>query len=193
MPRSKKLVEDNDGVEKKTVVTRKGARNSARSKAYYRPAITDLEIEFCLLVLRGSGNVDETDEQRIAWAARMAGMEESAGRRVWNRKPVREYADNHRRRMAEVLAQMEARLHRKSIGKAEILAHLDRLASIDPERTKGTITGQVGAMMQASSILGLNIAPKDPDELFKGRSLDEIKEYARTGKFARTIEGNTVQ
>lgn len=165
-----------------------------RKAPRYAAPITDLETEFALHVLRGTGNIDDTDTARIQFAARLCGLSEDQGRRAFARKQVSQFMKDHKRREAEYLVQMEVRsLRKKGIGKAEVLAHLDRLAAIDPERTRGSIEGQVKAAQAAATILGLNVAPRDPDSFFKGRSLEEMDYYAKHGTFQKTIEGETLQ
>ena len=168
-------------------------KKRVKNPPMYAAPISDLETEFALHVLRGTGNVDESLHDRIAHAARICGMTEDQGKRCFNRKDVKRWMEDHKRREAEVLVQMEVRaIRKKGIGRAELLAHFDRLASMDPERTRGSITGQVAAAVAAATMLGfMTVLKQNPDDLFKGRTAEELKEFARTGRFHKTIEGET--
>jgi hypothetical protein len=186
MMTTKKQPEPAPVPKKKSPTKRKAPRYSA--------PITEVETEFALYILRGTGDPDDTDTARIQYAARMCGLSEDQGRRAFARKQVTAFMLAHKRREGEILAQMEVRsLRKKGIGKAEVLAHLDRLAAIDPERTKGNIDGQVKAAQAAATILGLNVAPRDPDKFFEGRTTEEMAYYAMHGKFQKTIQGDTLQ
>lgn len=194
MSQAKKKASKPETTVTKPAGRKRSAPPSKRVNPRYRPPISDLETEFALFVMRGTGNIDETQVERIAYAARMCGLTEEQGRRTYGRAHVQEFMRAHKRREAEVLVEMEVRsLRKKGIGKAEVLAHLDRLASIPPERTRNSISGQVHAAVAAATILGLNIAPRDPDKLFAGRTPEELRAFANTGKFPKTIEGETLQ
>jgi hypothetical protein len=110
--------------------------------------ITDQEMTFARLVL--SGNM--TDQQ----AAEAAGLNPSTAAYTKSKPRVRAYMLEHRALMQQQLAQQETEsLRRFSISREQVLARLWEFATMGPEVTRGSITGQVKAVSMIVAIEGL--------------------------------------
>jgi hypothetical protein len=158
-----------------------GARRAPRKE----PPITDTEIAFCHLVLKGTGKPNATQLERIEIAGAKVGFDKSLASRVYHRKPVQKYIEDYRQRTMLELAREEVRtMRQRGFTREDILALLHDLATIPPEKTKGSITGQVAAVEEMARVMGLQVAPRDPDSFFKGRTEEEIAYYAEHGAFA---------
>jgi hypothetical protein len=117
-------------------------------KNYVTDPITDQEIGFAHLLLSGTMN----DRQ----AAEAVGLNPTTAAYTKSKPRVREYMDQHRAAVSEKLIDQEAEgLRRLNIGRDQILARLWELASLHPEATKGSITGQVKAVAMIATIEGL--------------------------------------
>ena len=114
--------------------------------------ITDQEIAFAHLLLSGTMN----DRQ----AAEAAGLNPTTAAYTKSKPRVREYMEQHRAAVTEKLVNQEAEgLRKRNMEREQIQARiLDRLwelASLPPEATKGSITGQVKAVGMIAAIEGL--------------------------------------
>lgn len=113
--------------------------------------ITDQEIAFVHLKLSGT----MTDRQ----AAEAAGLNPTTAAYTKSKPRVREYMEHHREAVSEKLVEQEAEGQRKlNIDRDQIRGRiLDRLwelASLGPEATKGSLTGQVKALSLIATIEG---------------------------------------
>lgn len=152
------------------------------------PPITDGEMLFAQLVMKGTGNPSATNLQRIEHAAGPAGMTREEGRRAFERKPVQAYMTKYREQMLALTIREDMRvLKRKKYTKDDVLDILHDLATMDPDRTKGTITGQVAAAQEMSRVLNLVAQVRNPDELFKDRSVEELDTFAKYGTFTKPV------
>jgi len=68
------------------------------------------------------------------------------------------------------------------------VARLLVLGLMEPEDTKGTIEGQVEALAQIAEILGMKFSPRDADRYFDGKTPEQLRNYAKYGKFELTPE-----
>ena len=109
--------------------------------------ITDQEIAFAHLVLSGM-----TDPR----AAEAVGLDPNTAAYIKSKPCVRAYMLEHRARMQQQLAQQETEgLRPFNVGREKVLDRLWELASLGPEITRGSITGQVKAMSMIVAIEGL--------------------------------------
>ena len=101
--------------------------------------ITDQEIAFARLVLSGT----MTDRQ----AAEAVGLNPDSAAYTKAKPRVRAYMLEHRAAVQQQLVQQEADgLHRLNLDREQVLARLWEIANLSPERTRGSITGQVKAL-----------------------------------------------
>jgi hypothetical protein len=110
--------------------------------------VTDQEMLFARLILSGS----MTDQQ----AAEAAGLNPSTAAYTKSKPRVRAYMLEYRALMQQQLAEQEAEgLRRFHVGREQVLDRLWELASLGPDITRGSITGQVKAMSMIVAIEGL--------------------------------------
>jgi hypothetical protein len=94
---------------------------------------------FALLVLSGT----MTDR----CAAEAVGLNPDSAAYTKSKPHVRAYMHEHRAAVEEKLVQQEAdKLHRLNLDREQVLARLWEIASMNPEMTRGSITGQVKAI-----------------------------------------------
>jgi hypothetical protein len=158
-----------------------GKRRAPKKK----PPLTDAEILFCHRMLKGSADLKATQTERIEAAGEAAGYTKVEALRLYHTIPIQKYIEGYRADLrAEMIREEVRTLKRKGYTREDVLAHLDRLATIPPEKTKGSITGQVSAAEAMGKILGLVVAPKNADDLFKGRTEQELEHFAAHGTFS---------
>jgi hypothetical protein len=117
--------------------------------------ITDQEKAFALLILSRT----MTDQQ----AAEAVGLNPATAAYIKSKPCVRAYMVEHHARMQQQLVQQETGLSRPAVeglrrftvGREQVLDRLWELASLGPEMTRGSITGQVKAMSMIVAIEGL--------------------------------------
>jgi hypothetical protein len=114
--------------------------------------ITDQEIAFAHLVLSGT-----MDDRR---AAEAIGLNPDTAAYLKSKPRVRAYMIEHRAAVEDRLVDREAEgLRNLNIGRDQILARLWELAKMDPETTRGSMTGQIKALAMIIAIEGLVSAP----------------------------------
>jgi hypothetical protein len=110
--------------------------------------ITDQEITFARLVLSGT----MTDRQ----AAEAAGLNPDTAAYTKSKPRVRAYMLEHSAAVREQLVEEDAgqqrRLHQS---RDRLLARLWEIADLDPEKTRGSLSGQVKALSLIAAIEGL--------------------------------------
>ena len=110
--------------------------------------ITGQEMTFARLVLAGT----MTDRE----AAEAAGLNPDTAAYTKSRPRVRAYMLEQRAAVQQQLAQQEAeQLRQQGIGRDRILARLWDLASLSPEMTRNSISGQIKALSMIVAIEGL--------------------------------------
>jgi hypothetical protein len=110
--------------------------------------ITDQEMVFVRLILSGR----MTDQQ----AAEAAGLNPATAAYTKSKPRVRAYMLEHRALMLQQLAEQEAEdLRRRSLRREQVLDRLWELATMGPEITRGSLTGQVKALSMIVAIEGL--------------------------------------
>src|SRR6204780_4493850 len=101
--------------------------------------ITDQEMSFARLVLSGA----MTDRH----AAEAAGLKPDSAAYTKSKPHVRAYMLEHRAAVQQQLVQQEADgLRRLNLEREKVLDRLWEIASLSPEMTRGSITGQVKAL-----------------------------------------------
>ncbi len=110
--------------------------------------ITDQEIAFVHLVLSGT----MTDQR----AAAAVGLNPNAAAYIKSKPCVRAYMLEHRALMQQQLVEQQTEsLRPLTPGREQVLERLWELASICPEITRGSLTGQVKALSMIVAIEGL--------------------------------------
>ena len=170
---------------KKAVAPKPKAEKVAQRRAPRRePPISECEILFCHLVLKGHGDPKATQLERIEKAGAKVGYSASLASKVYHRKPVQQWLDKYRERMMMEMVKEEVRqLRRAGYTREDVLTILHDLAMTPAGKTRGSIAGQVSAAAEMGKIMGLIVAPRNPDEFFKGRSEEEIAHFAEHGTF----------
>ena len=142
-------------------------RNTALS------AITEPEVKFCHLLLAG----EHTDAE----CAELAGFAPTSAKGLKAKPRVQEYLRHYRSQIMSMMANKELdSLIAANVSRNSLLQRAWILANTPPERTRGTITGQVLAIKEMSELLGLKVRTGDKflDEL----SDDQLKNYVEFGK-----------
>lgn len=172
-------------VKKPAVMKKPAGKPRAPRK---EPPITSLEMSFVAYVLNGTGNPNDTQLERIEAAGKRVGYDKTMASRIYHRKPVQKYMDSYRERIMTELVRDEVRAMRKAgYSREDILSMLYDLASLPPEKTKGSIMGQVAAIAEMSKVMGLIVSPKNPDDFFKGRTEEELANFAAYGTFTKPV------
>ena len=101
--------------------------------------ITDQELAFARLVLSGG----MTDRQ----AAEAAGLHPDSAAYTKSKPRVRAYMLEHRATVQQQLVQQDVdEQHRRSLDREQVLNRLWEIANLSPDKTRGSITGQVKAL-----------------------------------------------
>jgi len=139
------------------------------------------QTELACLMLTG-------DEYAVLLLSIEEGKEEAAIRMGWAVEEVQALIESPKAKLfmvkmqdswAELIAQRKmARFVRKGITPGSVQERFMELAMMEPERTKGTIEGQVKALRSLAEMMGL-LGHNQEDPL-KNKSVDELKEYVRT-------------
>ena len=109
--------------------------------------ITDQEIAFARLVL--SGTMTDRD------AAQAVGLNPDTAAYTKSKPRVRAYMIEHRAAVQQQLVEQEAEAARQlNLGREKVLARLWEIANLDPEMTRGSITGQVRALSMIVAMQG---------------------------------------
>jgi hypothetical protein len=109
------------------------------SKNKVSDPITDQEIAFARLVLSGT----MTDRR----AAEAVGLHPDSAAYTKSKPRVRAYMLEHRAAVQQQLVEQDTEgLRRLNLGRDQILARLWEIANLDPEMTRGSVTGQVKAL-----------------------------------------------
>ncbi len=150
------------------------AKRSPAKKAPKVPPITMLETAFAHIIIRDP-------RKSPAEAAVELGLEAAAGARYLARKPVQEYMSHYRALFAEKMAEREVdTLVKRNITRESIAERYLALADMPPERTKGSIEGQVKALIAAEELLGLKFDPKTLPAALAQMSDEQLRAYAGT-------------
>ncbi len=110
--------------------------------------ITDQEMVFARLILSGT----MTDQQ----AAKAAGLNPNTAAYIKSKPCVRAYMLEYRALMQQQLVQQQAQdSRRQHLDREQVLARLWEIASLNPDMTRNSISGQVKALTLIIAILGL--------------------------------------
>jgi hypothetical protein len=98
------------------------------------------------------------------------------------------YLEKYREKlMMQMVKEEVRRLKRQGYMRDDVLGVLYDIATMPPEKTRGSIAGQVSAAVAMGTIMGLVVSPRDPDSFFKGRTEEEIAHFAEHGTFAKPV------
>lgn len=151
------------------MATRKPTKRKAAEKASKVPAISQIEAAFCHLLIQG---------KTITAAAEELGLAPADGARYNQRKGVQQYMSHYRAIFAEKVAEYEAAaLFKRKITRESIAEHFMALATMPPERTKGSIDGQVEALKAVGDLLGLKFDPKALPGLIGTMTDEQLRAY----------------
>jgi hypothetical protein len=152
----------------------------------YSPPLSDKEILFAHLVTKGTGDPDMSQSKRIEAAGVRVGWDKATSIRVFNRKEIHKWCDNYRENEQAELIRGDIRmLRRNGFTREDVLTLLHDLATTPVEKTKGSIDGQVSAAAEMGRIICPVATPKNPNEIFKGRSEEELEHFALHGTFSK--------
>ncbi|MGP8269098.1 MAG: hypothetical protein ACLQLH_03445 [Terracidiphilus sp.] len=157
----------------------KANRKPPQKKSEETPRLSDLEKAFCLLA----------ETKGITEAAIKLGLSAADARELQKRGTVKRYQESYRKAFLKEMARAEVRrIVKLNVTREDIVSGLYSLAIIPPDSTKGTILGQVNAYNSLSELLGLKLTARDADNFFKGKSPEELENYARHGSFSAPAE-----
>jgi hypothetical protein len=113
--------------------------------------ITEAEIAFAELLMKG----EDCDES----CAEQAGFKRGMGRQVKRRPCVQKYMQERRDRLLAEIERGEIdSLKKFEIGREAIIARLWAIGNMGPEKTNGSVLGQVQALNSLNELLGLGQA-----------------------------------
>ncbi len=147
--------------------------------------LTEKDVLFCHLIMKGLPDPKATQLERIEAAGEELGYSKAEASRIYHRKPVQTYLERYRDRLMMQMVKEEVRsLKRQGYMRDDILSVLYDIATMPPEKTRGSITGQVSAAVAMSTIMGLVDPVRNPDKFFEGRTEEELDCYAKYGVFS---------
>lgn len=158
-----------------------GKRRAPRKTA----PLTERDIQFCHLVMKGLPDPKATQLDRIEAAGAELGYSQAESSNLYHRKPVQAYMAKYRDKMMMQMVREEVRLlRRQGFTREDVLTILYDIALLPPERTRGSLSGQVAALAAMSNVMGLVTSPRNAHEFFKGRTEEELEHFALHGCFA---------
>lgn len=167
------------------MTTKKAVKPAVRRAPRKEPPLTEKDVLFCHMVMKGSADPKASQIDRIEAAGAKLGYTKAEASKVYHRKPIQQYLDKYRQQLMVQMVKEEVRLMRRNgYTREDVLTILHDLAMLPAEKTRGSIAGQVAAAAEMGKIMGLVVAPRNPDEFFKGRSEEEIAHFAEHGSFA---------
>ncbi len=138
--------------------------------------ISDKECVFAHLLIKG----DRTDAE----CAEQAGFARTDARKLRLKPRIQEYIRLYREQFAFMLASRELDAAAAiGIDRNALVQRLWMLANTVPERTRGSIDGQVAAVDKIADMLGYKIQPRNLDDFFKGKSDEQVANYLAYGSF----------
>ncbi len=149
-------------------------RRPRAAKAPSIPVLSNTETWFCHRYIE-LGSVKD--------AAESLGLSEAEGQGLFSRPQVRKYLDSYQTLFIEKMAEARvATLMRKGINRDSIADRYMLLASMPPERTKGSIDGQVDALRAVTELLGIKFDPAKLPGILAAMTEDELKGYEAGSK-----------
>ncbi len=141
--------------------------------------ITELEMTFCHLCMSGDGGKGMSQEK----AAEKLGLPAKDGRVIAQRLQVKAYFEEYRRTFMMEMARQEAtQVHKFDVTRANAVALLWKLANTAPERTRGSINGQVDAVDKIGEMLGFKVNPRDFNDALVSLTEEQLLHVAEHGK-----------
>jgi hypothetical protein len=167
------------------MANKKSVKPAQRRPPRRTPPLTEKDVLFCHLILKGLPAPKATQLDRIEASGERLGYSKAEASRMYHREPVQLYLEKYRDRMMTQMVREEVRsLRRQGYMRDDVLEVLHEIATMPPERTRGSIAGQVSAATAMGTIMGLVAFPRNPDDLFKGRTEEELAHFAVHGSFA---------
>lgn len=150
------------------------AKKTAKRKLAPVPMLNAMETFFCHAYIE-RGKVREAGEA--------VGLSEVEADAYMQRATVRRYLENYRSKFQDIMAQAEAnRLLRKKITRDTIAEQYLYLATMPPERTKGSVEAQVKALDSLVTLLGLKVDPAKLPEALRNMTDEQLAAYAGTAQ-----------
>lgn len=147
------------------------------------PPLDEKDILFCHMLMKGSADPKASQLARIEAAGAKLGYTKAEASKVYHRKPIQQYLETYRQHLMVQLVKEEVRLMRRNgYTREDVLGKLWELANMPVEN--GKMTDHICALAEMGKIMGLVVAPRNPDEFFKGRTEEEIAHFAEHGSFA---------
>lgn len=134
------------------------------------PHLSQTETMFAHLLIKG-----QTPEEAAEWMG-LSGIQAAA---YAGRASVKKYMEHYRALFAQRMVDAEISvLLAKKITRESLAELLFSLAIMPPERTKGSIDGQIKAVVEATQLLGLKFDPTMLPAHLQGLSDEELRKYA---------------
>lgn len=162
-----------------TLNPNEAAKNKSHKKkrTFEGVPLNNIELAFCHAFLA-------QEKSDPAAAAKGIGLTPHAGTILYKRPHIQQYLSVYNSAFMERMAEKEVgKLFDEGISRDSIARRLWALGSLPPERTKGSINGQVEALGELSTLLGFAIAPRDMDKYFEGKSDEQIRNFLNYGSF----------
>lgn len=95
---------------------------------------------------------------------------------ILSRKSVKDYQRQYTKAFVDHMARLEARrLGKLDITRDVVLQRFMELAQLDPERTRGTIDGQVNALREVAAAIGMKLDEKKIAEMLGSMTDDQLR------------------
>ncbi|MFL6427791.1 MAG: hypothetical protein ACJ71S_06065 [Acidobacteriaceae bacterium] len=142
--------------------------------------ITQRERMFAHLLLKG-----EHSDQKCA---ELAGFPANHAPRLKKRRQVKEYIEIYNQQLMMMMLNREMEsMVAQGITREALVQRLWIIANTASERTRDSYESQIEAIDKIAGILGFKIQPRDMDELFRGKSDEQIANYMTYGSFDRPV------
>jgi hypothetical protein len=150
--------------------------SKSRARSADRILITQQERMFAHLLLKG----EHTDQK----CAELAGFPAKAAFKLKNRRQVKEYIETYNRQFMMMMLNRETEtMLAQNITREALVQRLWIIANTASECTKDSYESQIEAIDKIAEILGFKIQPRNMDELFRGKTDEQIANYLAYGSF----------
>lgn len=138
--------------------------------------ITQRERMFAHLLLKG--------EHSDTKCAELAGFPAANARSLKKRKQVKDYIEAYNQQFMMMMLNRETEtMLAQGITREALVQRLWIIANTASERTRDSYESQIEAIDKISEILGFKIQPRNMDELFRGKTDEQIANYLSYGSF----------
>lgn len=147
----------------------------AKTRAKDKPIVVNaIEASYCHQRLQG---------KTPAEAGEACGIGVQQGLAYEQRVGVRAWMERYTEQFIAGMAQADVmKATKNNISRESILLRLWHLGNTPPQETRGSIDGQVTALMKLADLLGIAFDPNKLPEQFRNWSDEELRKYAATGK-----------